>query len=96
MTKSLYDRDTLLRDLRNNVVEIQFVKVADGSQRLLRCTLMLKHLPQKYQTTQEEQDIENDFHQKNPDVIAAWDVEKGGWRSFRIDSVIYAQSLDSY
>jgi hypothetical protein len=96
MSKPLYERDTLLRDLRRNVVEIQFNKVTDGSQRLMRCTLKLENMPPTYRNLREEQDKEEKYHSDNPDLIAAWDVEKGGWRSFRISTVLYAQALDSY
>ena len=86
----MYNRDTLLTDLRANVIEVHFTKV-DGSMRVMKCTLNPKHLPAAYV---QEQNEEKDFHQKNPDTIAVWDVEVGGWRSFRVDSVQYCQSVD--
>ena len=88
----MYDRDTVLKDLRNHVLEVTFTKV-DGSSRVMRCTLMPAHLPESYKTDMNE---ETDFHQKNPDVIACWDIQNGGWRSFRIDSVQYMQIIDAY
>ena len=88
-----FDRDTILRDLRNYVIEVTFVKV-DGTTRNMRCTLDPQHLPEQYVT--EDKAKELDFHQKNPDVISCWDVQKGGWRSFRIDSVQYVQIIDGY
>jgi hypothetical protein len=39
---------------------------------------------------------EKDFHEKNQEVLAVWDVIKGGWRSFRIDSIEYVEMLDPY
>lgn len=92
---ALYERDRLLKDLRENVIEVTFNKV-NGEQRVMRCTLKMNMLPQVYQTSPEEQKNENEFHQKNTDVIAAWDVQANGWRSFRIDGVTYAQVIDSY
>ena len=88
----LYTRDALLKDLRVNVVEVLFTKV-DGQARRMRCTLREELLPPTYLT---EKSKENEFHRENPNVIAAWDIEKQGWRSFRIDSVEYAQALDQY
>ena len=35
-----------------------------------------------------------DCSKENPEVISAWDIQKGGWRSFRIDSVSYVQNVD--
>lgn len=91
----MFDRDTVLKDLRQNVVEVTFKKV-DGSPRVMRCTLAERHLPQSFSENIKEQTEEKEFHQKNPNVIAAWDVQKGGWRSFRIDSVEYLQVIDGY
>lgn len=89
----LYERDTLLNDLRKNVVEVTFIKV-DGTTRLMRCTLDPMLLPKTYI---EEEQKEKTFHKENPNVISAWDVQKGGWRSFRIDSVQYVQTIpDGY
>lgn len=87
-----YDRNTLLEDLRKNVVAVYFTKV-DGSKREMRCTLMPSLLPPNYVNEQAE---EQEFHDKNPAVLAVWDVMKGGWRSFRIDSIEYVQVLDPY
>lgn len=91
----MYDRDKVLKDLRANVIEVHFVK-ANGEPRVMRCTLLQRLLPESYRQNIEEQTEEQNFHQKNPDVIACWDVQMNGWRSFRIDSVTYMQVIDSY
>lgn len=91
----MYTRDKLLGDLRDHVIEVHFTKV-DGTPRAMRCTLMPNHLPPSYTQNVEEQAGEKEFHSKNPDVLAVWDVQKGGWRSFRIDSVTYCQVIDGY
>jgi hypothetical protein len=91
----MYQRDALLNDLRKNVIEVTFTKT-NGEQRIMRCTLMENMLPATYKTNPDEKASESDFHQKNKDVIAAWDVQAGGWRSFRIDSATYVQVIDSY
>ena len=87
----MYIRDDVLKDLRNYIVEVTFRKV-DGSQRVMRCTIQPDYMPPSYL---QEQEKENSFHKENPNVIAAWDIEKGGWRSFRVDSVEYLQIIDS-
>lgn len=89
------DRDTILKDLRENVIEVQFTKV-NGEQRNMWCTLRKDLLPQTYRANIDEQNAEKDFHSKNADVIAAWDVRVGGWRSFRMDSVEYMQIKDGF
>ena len=91
----MYQRDTLLKDLRSNVVEVHFTKV-DGTNRVMRCTLAKHMLPESFQKSLEEQKEEKDFHSQNPDVLAVWDLAASGWRSFRIDSVYYAVVIDAY
>jgi hypothetical protein len=86
----MYDRDTILNDLRSYVIEVHFTKV-NGDNRVMRCTLRPDLLPENYINEAAE---EKAFHKVNPDVIAAWDVQKGGWRSFRIDSVSYIQNVN--
>lgn len=91
----MYQRDALLKDLRSGVLEVTFNKVS-GDLRTMRCTLKNEYLPESYRTSLDEQNQEQTFHQNNPDVLAVWDVQKGGWRSFRVDLVTYAQLMDSY
>ena len=91
----MFTRDTLLKDLRHGVLDVTFTKV-NGDERKMRCTLVTSLLPENYRTSLEEQTAEKQFHQSNPDVIACWDLQNNGWRSFRIDSVIYTQAIDSY
>jgi hypothetical protein len=85
-----YKRDDLLKDLKSNIVEVTFTKVT-GEGRVMRCTLDPKYLPFHDPAHIEEQ------HQRkeNLNVIVAWDVVATGWRSFRIDSVSYAQVIDA-
>lgn len=87
----MYNRDDVLRDLRQHIVEVTFTKV-NGDQRVMRCTLQPNYLPKTYL---EEKEKETSFHNENPNVIAAWDLQNGGWRSFRIDSVEYLQIIDT-
>ena len=91
----MFTRDLILKDLRESVVEVSFKK-ADGTTRIMRCTLMPHYMPKSYNESVEEQTQEKEFHKKNENVIAAWDVQNGGWRSFRLDSVEYLQVIDSY
>lgn len=89
----MFNRDMILKDLREYVIEITFTKV-NGEQRNMRCTLRPDLLPETYINEAAE---EKAFHRVNPDTIAAWDMQKGGWRSFRVDSVSYIQNVnDNY
>jgi hypothetical protein len=87
------NRDEILKDLRNYVIEVHFDKV-NGEHRVMRCTLRADLLPPSYNNDINEQKQEQEFHQQNPEVIAAWDVQKGGWRSFRVDNVKYIQNVN--
>jgi hypothetical protein len=91
----MYNRDELLRELRSNVIEVHFTKV-NGEGRVMRCTLMDRFLPESFRANPDEQTEEKNFHQKNPDVIACWDTQVGGWRSFRVDSVTYCQGVETF
>lgn len=88
----MYDRDTLLKDLRQEVIEVTFTKV-NGETRVMRCTLRADILP----PNADIQHIDEEHSkQENLAVIVAWDVQVNGWRSFRVDSVKYLQSMNGY
>ncbi len=68
--------------LQTGIANVTFVK-KDGSERKLLCTLMPSELPA-------QTDLEEAVQKKtpNPEVLAVWDLENKGWRSFRYDSVL--------
>ena len=74
--------DYLKNLLREKTVQVVFIK-KDGTERKMLCTLNPDLLP--VQT-----DLEEAVQKKapNPDVLAVWDLEAKGWRSFRYDSII--------
>lgn len=66
--------------LQNNIVIVDFLK-KDGTLRTMLCTLKEDYLPPV-----EFENLMQD--RKRPeDSIAVWDLDKEGWRSFRIDSI---------
>lgn len=83
------DRDRLLQDLRKNVIEVHFTKV-NGEERKMRCTLMPEHVPQN---TDYKHLDEQHSREENKEIVAVWDIEKNGWRSFRIESVTYISDI---
>ena len=89
----MYERSKLIQDLKTSVCEVTFNKV-NGDRRVMRCTLDPKHLP----ITQEQFNHLNEQQQRaeNLDIIACWDIQAAGWRSFRVDSVLYVQEIDAY
>lgn len=77
-----WQNDYIKTILHEGQVRVVFVK-KDGTERRMLCTLKPELLP--VQT-----DIEEAVQKKtpNPSVLAVWDLENEGWRSFRFDSII--------
>ena len=77
-----WQNDYLKNALHNGVVRVVFLK-KDGTERKMLCTLKADLLPA-------QTDIEEAVQKKtpNPAVLAVWDVEAQGWRSFRWDSIL--------
>lgn len=76
-------RNNYLKEiLHQGTVTVNFIK-KDGTERKLVCTLAANLLPP-------QTDLEEAVQKKapNPDILAVWDLENEGWRSFRFDSVI--------
>jgi|694.fasta_scaffold24626_6 hypothetical protein len=92
MAKVTFDRDNLIRDLKSNAVRVYFTKV-NGDKRELRCSLKPDLLPP--QTIHEHLD---EMHNKpeNKETVAVWDLDNGGWKSFRIENVEYVEFLDAF
>ena len=76
-------KQEIMEALQQRVVTVKFKKVS-GEERTMKCTLLSSIVPPMQNSTDR---IESERKQ-NPDVVAAWDVEKSGWRSFRLDSII--------
>jgi hypothetical protein len=87
-----FNRDQLLADLKLHTCKVHFTKV-DGTSRIMMCTLLPEYLPPNT-----DMNHLDEAHRKpeNLDVIVAWDLEKGGWRSFRVESVDYAEIVDGF
>ena len=79
----MFDKVILKESLARCVAEITFNKV-DGSVRKMNCTLMTDHLPQVIS----EEQVAHVPRVQTDEVLAVWDLDKQGWRSFRLDSII--------
>jgi hypothetical protein len=77
--KTKKEKDWLLGLLRSQIVDITFTK-KDGSERILKCTLMESEIPTEKVPKGTEKS-------KNDEVVPVFDVENDGWRSFRWDSI---------
>ena len=74
-------RDAVAAILSSEVANVTFTK-SDGSERVMKCTLIDEYIPST------ELDLDRTSTRKvNEAVLPVWDIDKNGWRSFRIDSV---------
>lgn len=71
--------------LVKNVCDVKFTKV-DGTERVMRCTLKSDLVPAPEHKPERNRTV-------NESVLPVWDLEKKGWRSFRIDSVLELQTV---
>ena len=76
----MWTKESITEQLRQDILDIQFIK-KDGSLREMRCTLNEKYLPEmtKSESTKKE----------NPDVLAVWDIDSNGWRSFIVKQIVF-------
>ena len=87
-----YKRENIIADLKSHVMEVSFTKV-NGDSRIMRCTLDQRIIPQPVDYKHLE---EQHSKPENKEIVACWDVQANGWRSFRVDSVKYIQEVDGY
>ena len=66
--------------LNTGIVNVKFKKT-DGSERLMKCTLLEGIIKEYEKKTEKTRPV-------SEDTLSVWDVEKDGWRSFRYDSII--------
>ena len=73
-------KTNIINMLNNGIVNVKFTKT-DGSERVMKCTLMESFVkPHEKKTDREKKENDN--------IVSVWDIEKEGWRSFRYDSII--------
>ena len=77
---SLVGQEVLKKELANGVVTVVFEK-QDGTERVMKATLNEDYVPLLDTTAVKQKKA------PNPDVLAVWDTEANGWRSFRFDSI---------
>ena len=75
-------RDILIKNLQKKVMKITFTKV-NGEERIMDCTLQEHMVPPTKYTNRKQ----------NEEVLPVFDINKGEWRSFRMDSITNIQVL---
>ena len=78
----IMNRETLIKNLQKKAMRITFTKV-DGDERVMDCTLQEHIVPATKYTDRK----------KNEEVLPVFDINKGEWRSFRLDSVTNIEAL---
>ena len=73
----------LREQLKSNVMEVKFTKV-NGEERIMDCTLQEHMIPA----------TDANKRKQNEDVLPVFDINKGEWRSFRLDSIINVELLE--
>ena len=76
-------RETLIKNLQKNVMQITFNKI-NGEERLMHCTLHETFIPA----------TSTNNKKNNDEVLPVWDIDIGAWRSFRLDSVTNVSKLE--
>lgn len=76
-------RDTLVKNLQSRAMRITFTKV-NGEERIMDCTLQEHMIPA----------TDANKRKQNEDVLPVFDINKGEWRSFRLDSIINVEILE--
>lgn len=72
----------LKENLSKCFAKITFNK-SDGSLREMVCTLMSEYMP----TIEPLDESPKIPRKENDNVLAVWDIDNKGWRSFRLDSI---------
>ena len=76
-------RETLIKNLQKKAMRITFTKV-NGEERIMDCTLQEHMIPLTDEKNRKE----------NEEVLPVFDINKGEWRSFRLDSVTNIEALE--
>jgi len=83
------NREEMISALKEDVCRVTFKKV-NGDTRLMYCTLKSDFLPENDRMINEAGF--EPTKQVNEKVLAVWDIDVKGWRSFRVDSVTHFDS----
>lgn len=79
-----FERKEVVEVLEKYTALVKFKKL-NGDMRSMKCTLVKDMIPSaNKEDTMSQKKVRN----LNEEVLAVWDVEKQGWRSFRLENVV--------
>ena len=81
-----YNKEQMISTLQENVCSVMFEK-KNNSVRQMHCTLNPEFAPWILRT-------KGKGAPRHEGVIAVWDIEERGWRSFRVKSVLQFDVLE--
>jgi len=87
---ALFKKEEMVEQLQQGKCEV-FFKKTDGTIRQLICTLNPSQVPVFFMEQVGESpeiEMQKPANSRESSVIPVWDLEKRGWRSFRINSVL--------
>jgi len=76
-------RTTLIKNLQKRAMRIPFTKV-NGEERVIDCSLQEHIIPETSESNRKQ----------NKEILPVFDINKGEWRSFRLDSVTNIEALE--
>jgi len=82
--------------LSKGILEVDFIKVSDGSTRTMKCTLDEDYTPEVKVDPDKPAKAPRPF---NPEVVPVFELtddpsKENGWRSFRIDSITAVRKIE--
>ncbi len=89
----MYERDIILQDLKQSVIEFFFKDFGGNKFPSIKCTHRPELMPKSFIN---EQHLMDQFHNENPNTIAAWNIDARTWSSIDINNVQYTQVVDTY
>ena len=88
------DRDTLLRDLKNHVIEIFYLRGL--GLKTNRLSLREDLLPKDFTQDPDQLNIMETYHSTHPFFIGAWNVNEKKWEYIDVNTISYVQIIDGY
>ena len=85
---AMLSKTELKENLSRSVAKVIFNK-SDGSTRIMNCTLISEFLPEK----RLDESVRHVPRRENDEVLAVWDIDSNGWRSFNVNSVIEVEYI---
>lgn len=88
---SALSRETIIKYLLQGICQTSFIKVKDGSTRILYCTLHFSLIPNRFSKALEKIISQNPT---DADILPVWDIAEGKWKSFRISKMVFMLTAD--